>query len=213
MRQLNNEDGNSLVYILWLLSMCGVIILIVLNITGVYITKQNASTATEQAALAGTAVMMNATDEAIKDFDKDLIKSLEQKTDDSLKSIATLVEEKTREYKNTGKSEQTARIQAYNAIIPERLVKYPEMLEVFEDKFSSRQLANELNSEINYILNENGTKVDTSELVLSNTDWRIEVKASASFSSITDGKHINEFTKDIAQKGVGPKLAYLEYIY
>ena len=213
MRRVNNEDGNSLVYILWLLSMCGVIILIVLNITGVYITKQNASTATEQAALAGTAVMMNATDEAIKDFDKDLIKSLEQKTDDSLKSIETLVEEKTREYKNTGKSDQTARIQAYNAIIPERLSKYPEMLEVFEDKFSSRQLANELNSEINYILNENGTKVDTSELVLSNTDWRIEVKASASFSSITDGKHINEFTKDIPQKGVGPKLAYLEYIY
>lgn len=213
MRQVKNEDGNSLVYIMWLLSMCGVIILIVLNITGVYMTKQNASTATEQAALAGTAVMMKATDDAIKDFDKDLIRSLDQKLDDTLKSVETLVQEKKEEYKNAGKNDQTARILAYNAIIPERLIKYPEMLEVFKDKFGSQQLANDLNREINYILNENGTMVDTAELVLSNTDWRIEVKASASFSTITDGKYLNEFAKDIPQKGVGPKLAYLEYIY
>ena len=212
MKQLRNENGNSLVYLLWLLSMCGVIIIIIVNITGVYITKQNASTATQQAALAGTAVLLNATEEAIEEFDNDLIKSILQKADD-LKTIAMLVDEKMQELMNVGEGKQSARIQAYNAIIPERLLKYPELKEVFEDKFKSSQLANKLHSEINYILVENGTELENSEIVLSNTNWRIEVKASALFSTITDGKYLDKITKDIPQKGVGPKLAYLRNVY
>ncbi len=212
MKELKRENGNSLVYILWLLSVCGVILLIVVNIARVYLVKQQAETATQLAALAGTSVLLKATDEVVLVFDADGVKSAQQFIDDT-KSVTSLVNEKKKEYIQSGKNEQTARIKAYNDILPTRIKKYPELKDSFEQKFKSSALAVTLNSEIYAILIENGSSVDTSEIVLSNDKWRIEVKAEVEFSTLTDGKLVAVFTSPISQKGFGPQLSYLKNIY
>ena len=70
MKHLKNERGNGLVYILWIMVTSIAICVIVLNIAKVYVVKQQAATATQQAALAGTSVLVNAAKDAIKAFDE-----------------------------------------------------------------------------------------------------------------------------------------------
>ena len=65
MKYLNNERGNSAFYIIWLLGISAVIFVIVVNIAKVYVVKQHAATRTQQAAFAGTVVLLEATQEGI----------------------------------------------------------------------------------------------------------------------------------------------------
>jgi len=49
--------------------------------------------------------------------------------------------------------------------------------------------------------------------LLSDTEWRVEVKADATFEAITDGSYIKSFKSEILQKGYGPPMEYLEVAY
>ncbi|MBW9235652.1 hypothetical protein JQK62_26375, partial [Leptospira santarosai] len=59
--------------------------------------KQQASTATQQAAFAGTIVLLEVTQEGIKNFDSDLTKSIAQKASDEGKSIQDQIDDKVDE--------------------------------------------------------------------------------------------------------------------
>lgn len=211
MNYIKNERGNSVFYILWLFGLSAVIFVIVVNIAKVYVVKQQADTATQQAAFAGTVVMLKATATGIEKFDEDPVKSLDQKLSD-LKTIEEQVKEKADGLIDEGEDVQLAYIQAYNIVLPEKMEKYPLFKKEMEDTFKSAELSGELLSAVQTIITENDANAENVEVVLSETKWRIEVKADATFSTITDGTYLKSFTSDIQQKGAGPPLKYLENI-
>ncbi|EPD51310.1 hypothetical protein MHH33_15485 [Paenisporosarcina sp. FSL H8-0542] len=211
MKYLSNERGNSAFYIIWLLGISAVIFVIVINIAKVYVVKQQASTATQQAAFAGTIVFLEVTQKGIENFDSDLTKSTAQKKEDG-ESIQDQIDHKVDELVSQDVDLQQAYIKAYNEVLPEKLRKHPQFEIEMKETFRDSGLRGKLLSAVQSTITANEANADDFEVLLSDTKWRVEVTADATYKTITDGTYLQPFTSDIKQKGVGPSLKYLEYI-
>lgn len=212
MNHLKNERGNSAFYLIWILGISAVIFVIVVNIAKVYLVKELAATATQQAAFAGTVVLLEATSEGIDNFDSDPLKSGPQKLLEDGESIQEQIEEKAEEYMSQGEDLQLAYIQAYNVILPEKMDTHPLFKKEMEETFRDSGLSGRLLSAVQSTILANEANADDVEVVLSDTKWRVEVTADATFTTITDGTYLKSFKSDIKQKGAGPSLKYLESI-
>lgn len=212
MKYLSNERGNSAFYIIWLLGISAVIFVIVINIAKVYVVKQQASTATQQAAFAGTIVFLEVTQKGIENFDSDLTKSAAQKALENGESIQDQIDDKVDELVSQDVDLQQAYIKAYNEVLPEKLRIHPQFEIEMKETFRDSGLRGKLLSAVQSTITANEANADDVEVLLSDTKWRVEVTADATYKTITDGTYLRSFTSDIKQKGVGPSLKYLEYI-
>jgi len=212
MKYLSNDRGNSAFYLIWIIGISAVIFVIVVNIAKVYVVKQHAATATQQAAFAGTVVLLEATQEGIQNFDSDLTKSAAQKVIDKGKSIEDQIDEKVDEFVAQDEDLQLAYIKAYNLVLPEKIKKHPQFKKEMEDTFRDSGLSGKLLSAVQSTITANEANADDVEVMLSDTKWRVEVTADATYKTITDGTYLKSFTSDIKQKGIGPSLQYLESI-
>ena len=212
MKYLSNDRGNSAFYLIWIIGISAVIFVIVVNIAKVYVVKQHAATATQQAAFAGTVVLLEATQEGIENFDSDLTKSAAQKVIDKGKSIEDQIDEKVDEFVAQDEDLQLAYIKAYNEVLPEKIKKHPQFKKEMEDTFSDSGLSGKLLSAVQSTITANEANAESVEVLLSNSKWRVEVTADATYKTITDGTYLKSFTSDIKQKGIGPALQYLESI-
>ena len=61
MKYVGNDRGNSAFYLIWILGISAVIFVLVVNIAKVYLVKQKAATDAQQAAFAGTVVLLDFT--------------------------------------------------------------------------------------------------------------------------------------------------------
>lgn len=222
MKHLKNENGNAAIFMLWLLGIVAIIFVLTINIVKVFIVKEHANLAVEQAALAGTASIIEKTQEAIEKFDNGmtldplyLADREAQKLGDLGKNIGELIEKKQLDYMNSGMDEADAFIKAANEILPERIDRHPYLKKEFRDSLgNSRNDAYYIfSSSVTDVIINNEGRPEITEMELSSTEWRVEVKSSVRFESISDNKFISKFVSDIPQKGYGPTLAYLENVY
>ena len=213
MKHLKNERGNSAFYLIWILGISAVIFVIVVNIAKVYLVKEQAATATQQAAFAGTVVLLETTQEGIQDFDSDLMKSTDQKVLDGGKTIQEQIDEKVDELVGQGEDLQLAYIKAYNSIIPDKMNKHPQFKNEMKDKFNDSDLSGRLYNAVQSTITANEANPASVEVVLSNTKWRVEVKADSTFDTVTDGTYLKSFTSKIPQKGYGPELEFVKFMY
>lgn len=222
MRHLQNEEGNAAFYLLWLLGIVALIFVLTINIVKVYIVKEHANLAVEQAALAGTAVILEKTKEAVKDFDTCPTKNPWCLTERELhkvanggKSVGFLIEKKKADYINGGMDEADAYIKASNEILPKKVNNHHYLKKILRDKLGdSRTDAYYIySSAIMNIIDQNKARTEDTEIEISNDDWRIEVKSTVSFETVSDNKYISKFIDKIPQKGYGPTLSYLEDVY
>lgn len=218
---MNNEQGNAALYLLWLLSIVAIIFVLTINIVKVYIVKEHANLAVEQAALAGTSVLLKKTKEGVEQFDTRSTldplyiadRALQLTID--LKSVGELIDEKKHEYMSRGMDEADAYIKAANRILPERINRHPYLKRELETTLGSSSSAVYylVFSTIKDIIEDNNGRIDDTEIELTNHYWRLEVKSTVRFKSISDKKFITNFIEDIPQKGYGPTLSYLENVY
>lgn len=115
--------------------------------------------------------------------------------------------------RSNNKSNQKAYIQALNAILPGSLSD-PLLKQFFDQKFTGAALSNNIYSSAKRVVKENGgnEEQDHLKVKISYEHYRVEVITDATFDSITDGRLLAAFSKDIPQKGLGPALQYLEYV-
>ncbi|MGM0867767.1 MAG: hypothetical protein ACQEWF_24350 [Bacillota bacterium] len=212
-RYLDNEKGNSIFFILWLFGIVAVVFLIIANIAKVYVVQAQANNSVEQAAFAGTSVLIEETTNTIEEFDGSDF-STAQKVLDGGKTINEQIEEKQKEYEDSGKASDIAYLQALNDVLPGELDDHPLLKKAFKDRFSGNpSLDSRIRSAAQSILKDNDANSEDIDIVLSPEEWRIKVKSTATFESISDNKLIEVFERDIPQKGYGPKLKYLENVY
>ncbi|MGV3464075.1 MAG: pilus assembly protein TadG-related protein [Heyndrickxia sp.] len=213
MKYLKNERGNSFFYILWLMTIVVIMLVIVLNIAKAFVVKQQADTAVEQAAIAGTREIIVRTNEAIKAFDDSLLSLGEDVTEG--KTIEEQVDEKKRYFKNRNYPEAEAYIKALNEVLPSKIDTNETLRQKFIDKLGDKTTMTSLaRPAVETIIGDNhGNKYDPEPELDFTNDWRLEVKATATFESISDNKIIAKFLDKIPQKGYGPKLEYLENVF
>ncbi|WP_175986546.1 hypothetical protein [Bacillus sp. Marseille-Q1617] len=211
-KYINNEKGNSIFFILWLFGIVAIVFLIVANVSKVYIVQAQADNSVEQAAFAGTSVYITETTKTIEEFDRSPF-STAQKVLDLGKSIQEQVEDKQTEFENSGQSSDIAYLNALNEVLTKELEEHPQLKKTFKDHFSQISIENKVKSAAQSMINANGANSEETEVKLSEDDWRVEVKSTATFESINDNKFVEYFERKIPQKGYGPKLKYLENIY
>ncbi|MEH7883194.1 hypothetical protein V7654_02610 [Bacillus sp. JJ1609] len=214
MKYLRNERGNAVFFMLWLLGIVAILFLIVLNLAKVFIVKEHASLSVEQAAIAGTAAIIEKTKEAVKDFDSGP-GSVAQRVLNEGKSIEVLITEKESDYLSGGASEADAFIKASNEVLPEQLDKHPLLKIAFRNRLGndSSDLYAVATADIQDIIDANQANMEDTEILFDEDDWRLEVKSTATFQSISDNKYIQNFLAKIPQRGYGPSLSYLESVY
>lgn len=194
-----------------------VICVIVLNIAKVYAVKQQAANATQLAALAGTSVLVQATQKAINEFDTEsgdpivISQRTLQRLNDNGKPIGELIKEKADEYKSEGLAKDIAYIKAMNEILSSRMDVYFKLGELVDSNVGKEEVKKQFIQTVRDVVKENGGEEDGIEITFT-SDFRVEVEADASYESITDTaeKYINEMTIDVPQKGSGPSLLFLE---
>lgn len=179
----------------------------------IFITKEQANSAVEQAAIAGTSILIEKTTEAIEAFDSNIDESKGQKLVD-LKTIGQQVAERKQQYIHRNYSNSEAYIKALNDILPNKIRTYPSLRQEFTDRFASTPISDMVYGNVQEVLKANKGNVDnpSPEIVLSPENWRLEVKATVTFESISDHKFIGRFIGKIPQKGYGPSLVYLKEV-
>lgn len=220
MKYVSNERGNGLVYILWIMVTSIVICVIVLNIAKVYAVKQQAATATQQAAIAGSFEYVNATKQVIAAFDELIAMEVEVEEEEAedeeteetdIMSLSELIDEKASENKRKGQLEEIAYINALNEILPTMEIRFPDeyqstmSLYLIPAKKDVEEMAQK-------VITENDGNLEHFKVNLVLPDYRIEVKASVTYESITDEEFMKNLEEEVLQKGTGPSLSFLKGI-
>ncbi|MCG7344240.1 hypothetical protein MHZ92_08850 [Sporosarcina sp. ACRSL] len=209
MKYLKNERGNGLIFMLWIMVVSIAICVIVLNIAKVYIVKQQAATATQQAAIAGTLEYVNAAKKALSAFDDLLVE--EDTEDEDILSWTELVDKKAGENESRGQLKEIAYINALNDIFPVIKNVYPDdYLRIMESNLIPIEA--EVRNTVEKVILENDGNLKRFKVNLVLPDYRIEVKASVTYESITDSSEefIESMEKEVRQKGSGPPLPFLK---
>jgi hypothetical protein len=212
-KYINNENGNSIFFILWLFGIVAIVFLIVANVSKIYIVQAQADNSVEQAAFAGTSVYITETTKVIEEFDRNPVLSTAQKVLDGGKTIEEQVAEKQTEFEDSGQSSDIAYLNALNEVLIEELEEHPLLKNTLKNRFLMISIENKVKSAAQSMINANGANTEDTVVKLSEDDWRVEVESTATFESINDNKFVEYFERKIPQKGYGPELMYLENIY
>ena len=210
MKFLRDENGSAMFYLLWIITTVIVISIIIVNISRIYVVKQQASTAAELSAVAATGDILTATEEAIKEYDAEMFRRLQE--GEIYIPLWETITDRVNQHQTNGYSEQEAYIKAYNEILPGSL-NNPLLKSFFTTKFSvDSTLSNNMYETVRQIVKQNEGNEEHVEIKISTDAYRVEVKTDATYEAITDGKIFARFLKDIPQKGYGPTLDYLENV-
>lgn len=219
MKYVSNERGNGLVYILWIMVTSIVICVIVLNIAKVYAVKQQAATATQQAAIAGSFEYVNAAKQVIAAFDQLIAMEDEEEaegeeTEETVNmSLSDLIDEKASENKGKGQLEEIAYINALNEILPTMEIRFPDEYQLIMSLYliPAKKDVEEMAQKV---ITENDGNLEHFKVNLVLPDYRIEVKASVTYESITDESEefMKNLEEEVLQKGTGPSLSFLKGI-
>jgi len=219
MNHLKNEDGNATFYMIWLLGIVALIFLIVLNLVKVYVVKEHANLSAEQAAIAGTATLLTYTERAVDEVDNHPVMTAERVATGK-KKLSKLVKDKQQNYIDYQNMDQsTAYIKAINDVIPAKMNENPMLENLIRNKFRGElghsiwDLQMKVGPTIQEMIAKNGGNTTNTEILFSTSKWRLEVKSTVTFKSISDHKFITNFVGDVPQKGYGPRLEFLKHIY
>lgn len=210
MNTVKNENGHGMVYILWIMVMSIVIFVIVVNIGKVYAVKQQAATATQQAALAGTSVLVEATVKGVEAFDASEA-AVEQREAADGKSVSELIDEEAEKNRQRGEAKDIAYIHALNDVLPSRIERHEFLEETITNHIEGA--IDRFKQVVREVIEDNGGNIERSTVIFS-LDYRVEVQADATYEAITDHaeNYMPKMSKEIPQKGSGPSLRYLQGI-
>ncbi len=210
MKLLKNENGSAIFYLLWIITTVIVISMIIVNISRVYAVKQQASSAAELSAVAATGDILTATEEAIKEYDAEMFSRLEE--GQIYIPLWETITDRINWHRSNGQSKQEAYIKAFNEMLPGSL--NDSLLKgFFTNKFKvDPTLGNKMYQTVRQIVKQNEGNEEHLEIKISTATYRVEVKTDATFESITDGKILARFLRDIPQEGYGPRLDYLKNV-
>ncbi|MGI8386742.1 hypothetical protein [Robertmurraya sp. P23] len=218
MKVWNNERGNAAIYMLWLLGIVAIIFVLTINIVKVYIVKEHSSMSAEQAALAGTAVLVEKTSQAIENYESNPVnipvRGLHELAEG--RKISELIEKKKNDYISSGYDESDAYIKAVNNVLTKGRLDWngflkKELRDELSDSASGAEYL--IRPTILEVIEKNSAREEDTEVSFSSDKWRVEVKSTVRFESVSDNRIISTFIEDIPQRGYGPKLAYIEHVY
>lgn len=205
-----NERGNASFYLIWIIFIACFLIVLILNISGVYVGKQKALNTSEHAAIAATAVFYEGIREAVKDYDNYQIIKFYQSNSFGVfpeeEKLSYKIEKKKDDLKASGYSENEASIQAIDFVVQDELPGLDGMLKTYVNNSINAKLS-EMRQAASYIIQSNDAELNKSKLIIFHGE-RIQVKAAIQFEGKKYENYISKIVEDIPQTGSGPKIDF-----
>jgi hypothetical protein len=226
MRKLQNENGNTMLFTLGMLSIMMIMFLFVVNLTKVLAVKENSNTSSQQASLAATSVLYEELWDRFSDYEElpelpempiipeppdlpelpelPIIKSLGEK-------IIEREQELEPKFAYRHYSEKELHIEAIDQVISEeiRSPKGKKLKRELELEMTY-QILPEVKAAAREAIIENDGNIENAELFIRHN--RIEVRASNSIEASTFGNFFKGINDKLFQTSAGPEITFLSYL-
>ena len=209
MKLLKEERGNITLFTIGAMFIVMLMFIFTINLAKVFAVKEQASTSTQQASLAATAVLYEQVWDAIDDYERTLLGSVTSLP----MTTRERVDEQTRHLQNSHPSWSfnEAYVEAIDQVLSDELKHGLGKAQL------KRALMNKLNPDVIYAMKEkaretilaNGGTLDGAEIRLFD-DNRVYVRAATKMKSIDYGSFFSGFEDDVFQTGAGPKIDFLD---
>ncbi|WP_404406811.1 pilus assembly protein TadG-related protein [Jeotgalibacillus malaysiensis] len=210
MKYLKEERGNITIFILGLMVILIALIMLVLNFSNALIAKEQANSAAQQASLAATAVLYERLDEAIEEYESEVVGIV----DSYPKSIEEKVEERTSELSSgemSGYSLNEIQNKALDQVMAEELSKGlgDDLLrEKIEEEMEFSWSLDMREAAKNAILANGGT-LDEAEITFF-SDGQIVVSAAHDVEVTQYNDWFSGINENIKRQSAGPELAFVK---
>ncbi|WP_088102665.1 pilus assembly protein TadG-related protein [Halalkalibacter urbisdiaboli] len=205
MKVIHSEEGNISLVVIASMGAMIVMFLIIFSMANAFLVKGKATNSAEQASITATAEMYRAIKEAIAEYDAQLTlddvlaETLQEKIDRHKQSIVRPISDSEKE-----------RI-AMNEVLSSELRVYNIQLQMILRNKMSSAVQNATDAAKRVIL-ANGGETNGGKLIFFNSDYRIEVHASARFESFIFDSLLEESQRNMMDEGFGPALSFVEYL-
>ncbi|MBB2481867.1 Tad domain-containing protein [Bacillus sp. APMAM] len=207
MKKYLDQTGNATFYLIWIIFIMGLMMVLILNISGVFAAKQQASNAADQASIAATDVLYDGIRGAVSDYDQYQIKKFEGETFLEKDMLSFRISEEEKKLLARGYSRNEAKIQAIDNIVESTLPGTDEKLEKFVSDAIGAKLV-EMKKAATDVIQRNEGDPSKSEMTVFKNE-RVQVKAVVHFKGQEREKFLEKIEKDIPQKGSGPKIDFI----
>lgn len=218
-KTLREERGNSILFMLGILSVLMIMFVFVLNLSKVLAVKEQANTTAQQASLAATSVLYEDIWDSIDQYETDLFKKImEELGADAVikdiypKTIAERVDEKTVEIQSSHSdlSQNEARRKAINQVVAGEMRNgmWGYMLRDQLDNDIRHQMIPDMKNAARETIRQNNGNTDGAEISLFHKN-RVYVRASNDVEGTPYGSFFRGWNEKLFQKSAGPEIEFL----
>ncbi|PFG03893.1 Tad domain-containing protein [Bacillus sp. es.034] len=207
---LQEERGNAALFMIGLLSIMMVLFVFVFNLSKIFAVKEEANTTAQQASLAATSVLYDQLDEAIEEYEKGIIGTV----DSYPESIEQKIEKKETQLRSDADyndySENEIKLEAMDIVLTD------ELRHGIGKKDLDRKLGQEIYNGIlpdmesqakSTILENDGNLTDAT---LTIKDGQVFVHASNTMEGTAFKGFFQDIKEDLFQTSAGPKVDFIE---
>lgn len=207
---LQQERGNAALFMIGLLSIMMVLFVFVFNLTKIFAVKEEANTTAQQASLAATSVLYDQLDEAIEEYEKEIIGIV----DSYPESIEQKIEKKETELQSDAGyndySVNEIKLEAMDIVLTDELrhgIGRKELDYKLGQEITNGILPDMMSQAQSTILENDG---NLSEATLSIKDGQVFVHASNTVEGTAFKGFFQDLKEDLFQTSAGPKVDFIE---
>ncbi|GIP41194.1 hypothetical protein J31TS4_44740 [Paenibacillus sp. J31TS4] len=212
---VRSERGNASFYLIWFIVISGFLLVFLFNVLNLFGKKEQAAIAAEQAAMAGTDVLLQAVYDGVEQFDFQTAEGIARTllTGDTLSGRLSKAKQA---YVSAGTPAPEARLKAFNKVLEEELsstspdvLGWKAALEESVRRKLDDAVDRELKGTVKTIINSNAGKLTRdSEVALDR--GRVAVTAHAEYETRVFDTLIPFLKHDVPYKGYGPELKFMD---
>ncbi|BCB02162.1 Tad domain-containing protein [Bacillus sp. KH172YL63] len=207
---LQEERGNAALFMIGLLSIMMVLFVFVFNLSKIFAVKEEANTTAQQASLAATSVLYDQLDEAIEEYEKGLIGTV----DSYPESIGQKIEKKESQLRSdpgyNDYSENEIKLEAMDIVLTEELRhgigKEDLDYQLGQDIYNG--ILPEMVSQAKSTILENGGNLTDATLTIKN--GQVFVHASNTMDGTAFKGFFQGIKEDLFQTSAGPRADFIE---
>ncbi|QKS72476.1 flp pilus-assembly TadE/G-like family protein [Paenalkalicoccus suaedae] len=216
---IRNERGNMTLLTVAATGAMITLFLIVFSFANALLVKGNASSSAEQAGIAATAVIYEAVNDAIDEYDEQALMELELEIDVDPTLTIDLGETKSLRERITDRAEEDSRDRspaeksraALNEVISNELRGGNDELEEIISEYVLAAIPESVQAARALIEANNGSTRDGS-ITFFRERQQIEVVASSRMESLIFDELIGEEERFVTDEGYGPVVPFIDYI-
>ncbi|WP_280771161.1 hypothetical protein [Salipaludibacillus daqingensis] len=206
-RYINNQNGSTVFYLIWGFFLMGMLLILTFNIVNIYVVKNQANIAADQASMAASSEVYKSIKDVISDYEPPGILGLLEEEEETLaEKIEEEIEslETSHGYLSTTETE----IRAINNVLNDELTTNNHLRSEISESIND-SLPSVINV-VEKVLEQNNAIVTGSKITLFNEDLRVEVMTSTEYNTTEYSSMMPTLSEDIDQKGVGLSVSFAD---